>query len=172
LNSYNSRLKPKVFINNCTNNQCTTSEHHHTQMHDRLLQLGQEHLTIQLRIPEGTTVHRADTSSVGQYSWLPKFSDLGNWHVNLVVLLEVTQYGDAQNLYQSLRQGKQSRPPDINLNRFLVPSPALSLAVIGLINPPRHRLHLISISAFTYIRIKCLVTQFISPFLSPSPWSQ
>lgn len=37
-------------------------------------------------------VHRADTSSVGQYSGLPKFSDLENWLINMVVMLQAIQY--------------------------------------------------------------------------------
>ena len=39
-----------------TSGICTTSEHYCTQMHDQLLHLFQEHLTIRLRIPEGTKV--------------------------------------------------------------------------------------------------------------------
>ena len=38
---------------------------------------------------------RADPSSVGQYHGLPKFLDLENWLINLVILLEAIQYGGA-----------------------------------------------------------------------------
>src|ERR1700733_2910927 len=70
-----------------------TSEHHRMQMHDRLLRLCREHLTVRLKIPEGTKVRRADTSSVGQYHGSPKFSDLENWLINVVVMLQAIQYG-------------------------------------------------------------------------------
>ena len=67
-------------------------------MHDRLLRLCQEHLTIQLKIPEGTKVHRANTNSVEHYSGSPKFSDLENWLINVVVMLQAIQYeGDDRN---------------------------------------------------------------------------
>ena len=72
---------------------CATSKHHCTQMHDQLLHLCQEHLTIRLKIPEGTKVHKADTNSVGHYSRLPKFSDLENWLINVVIMLQAIQYG-------------------------------------------------------------------------------
>ena len=44
---------------------CVTNEHHWSQMHHWLLWLCQGHLSIQIKIPEGTKIHGADPSSVG-----------------------------------------------------------------------------------------------------------
>jgi hypothetical protein len=68
-------------------------EHHRNHMHERLLQLMRDHLTVRLRIPEGTKLRRAEHSSVGKYEGSSKFSDLENWLTDLVVLFEVSMYG-------------------------------------------------------------------------------
>ena len=62
-------------------------------MHRQLLQLCREHLTIQIRIPDGMKIRKASSSSVGWYNGSPRFPDLEDWLVNLVVMLEAIQYG-------------------------------------------------------------------------------
>ena len=68
-------------------------EHHHTHMHEWLLQLIQEHVSVHLNIPEGTKIHRVEHSSIGKYEGSAKFSDLEKWLTDLVVLFEVSMYG-------------------------------------------------------------------------------
>jgi hypothetical protein len=68
-------------------------EHHHSQMHLRLIRLCRQRLDFQIRIPDGTKLHRVDTNSVGSYSGSPKFKDLELWLTHLVVLLQASQYG-------------------------------------------------------------------------------
>ena len=68
-------------------------EHHRNHMHDRLLQLIRDHVSIRLSIPEGTKVRRADHSSVRKYEGTSKFSDLEDWLTDLVVFFEVSMYG-------------------------------------------------------------------------------
>jgi hypothetical protein len=70
-----------------------TNEHHRTQMHNRLLRLCRERLSARIKPPEGTKIRRAEASSVGTYSGSPKFSDLENWLINLVIMLQAIQYG-------------------------------------------------------------------------------
>src|ERR1700676_3845859 len=61
-------------------------------MHDRLLRLCREHLSVRIKISDGAKIRRADPSSVGLYHGSPKFSDLENWLIGLVVMLEAIQY--------------------------------------------------------------------------------
>jgi len=68
-------------------------EHHRTHMHDRLLCLVRDHMSVHLSIPKGTKVRQADHMSVGKYEGSPKCSDLENWLTDLVVLFEVSIYG-------------------------------------------------------------------------------
>ena len=63
-----------------------------SQMHDWLICVHMAHLSIQFRIPEGTKICRADPSSVSKFKGSPRFSDLEDWLVKLVILLESTQY--------------------------------------------------------------------------------
>jgi len=51
-------------------------EQHRTHMHEHLLQLIREHVSVHLNIPEGTKIRRAEHSSVGKYEGSPKFGDL------------------------------------------------------------------------------------------------
>jgi hypothetical protein len=68
-------------------------EHHRDHMHERLLQLIREHVSVRLNLPEGTKPRRADHSSVGKYEGASKFGDLEKWLTDLVVLFEVSMYG-------------------------------------------------------------------------------
>lgn len=43
------------------------NEHHRSQMHDQLLRLCHKHLSIWIKISEGTKIRRADSNLVGQY---------------------------------------------------------------------------------------------------------
>ena len=61
-------------------------EHHHNHMHDRLLCLVQDHVSVRLSIPKETKVHRADHMSVRKYKGSSKYSNLENWLTDLVVL--------------------------------------------------------------------------------------
>jgi hypothetical protein len=70
-------------------------EHHRTQMHERLLQLIREHVSVRLSIPEGTKLRQAEHSSVSKYEGSSKFGDLEKWLTDLVVLFEVSMYGGA-----------------------------------------------------------------------------
>jgi len=62
-------------------------------MHERLLQLIQEHVSVHLSIPEGTKIWQVEHSSVGKYEGSSKFSDLKKWLTDLVILFEVSMYG-------------------------------------------------------------------------------
>jgi hypothetical protein len=68
-------------------------EHHRDEMHDQLIRLCREHLSVRLPIPEGCKIRRFDQSSVGKYNGSPEFSDLEGWVMNLVIMLEVIRYG-------------------------------------------------------------------------------
>ena len=72
---------------------CVTNQYHQSQMHDHLICVCRAHLSIQLRIPNSTKICRADPSSVGKFKGSPRFSDLEDWLIKLVILLESTQYG-------------------------------------------------------------------------------
>ena len=67
-------------------------EHHHTHMHEWLLQLIQEHISVCLSITEGMKLHQVEHSSVGKYEGFSKFGDLKKWLTNLVILFEVSMY--------------------------------------------------------------------------------
>jgi len=68
-------------------------EHHCTHMHERLLQLIQEHVSVYLSIPEGTKLHHVEHSSISKSVGSSKFGDLEKWLTNLVILFEVSMYG-------------------------------------------------------------------------------
>jgi len=68
-------------------------EHHRTHMHECLLQLIREHVSVHLSIPEGTKLRQAEHSSVGKYKGSSKFGDLKKWLTDLVILFEVSMYG-------------------------------------------------------------------------------
>ena len=69
-------------------------EHHHNHMHKRLLRLVHEHVSVRLNLPDGTKVRRAEHSSVRTYEGFFKFSNLEEWLTNLVVLFEISMYGE------------------------------------------------------------------------------
>jgi len=68
-------------------------EHHHNHMHERLLQLIWEHISVHLSIPKGTKLRQAEHSSIGKYEGSSKFGDLEKWLTDLVILFEVSMYG-------------------------------------------------------------------------------
>ena len=68
-------------------------EHHHNNMHEQLLQLIHEHVSVHLNIPEGTKPRQADHSFVEKYKGSSKFRDLEKWLTDLVVLFKVSMYG-------------------------------------------------------------------------------
>jgi len=68
-------------------------EHHCNHMHERLLQLIREHISVHLSIPEGTKLRQMEHSSVGKYEGSFKFGDLEKWLTDLIVLFEVSMYG-------------------------------------------------------------------------------
>ena len=68
-------------------------EHHCDHMHECLLQLICEHVSVCLNLPEGMKPWQADHSAVGKYKGSAKFRELEKWLTNLVVLYEVSMYG-------------------------------------------------------------------------------
>jgi hypothetical protein len=62
-------------------------------MHEHLCMLIQQHLDIWLVLPTGAKTQKTDSGSVSKYRRSLKFSELENWLTDLVVLLEVEQYG-------------------------------------------------------------------------------
>jgi hypothetical protein len=62
-------------------------------MHECMCTLIQQHLDVRLVLPAGTKTRKTDSESVGKYRGSLKFSELENWLTNLVILLEVKQYG-------------------------------------------------------------------------------
>jgi len=68
-------------------------EHHRNHMHNRLLRLVCEHVSVRLNLPDGTKVQRAEHSSIGTYEGSFKFSDLEEWLTNLMVLFKISMYG-------------------------------------------------------------------------------
>ena len=70
-------------------------QHHRDHMHELLLQLIREHVSVHLNLPEGTKPRRADHSAVGKYKGSAKFSDLEKWLTDLMILFEVSMYGGA-----------------------------------------------------------------------------
>ncbi|RDB23199.1 hypothetical protein Hypma_009704 [Hypsizygus marmoreus] len=67
------------------------SEHHRNTMHERLLALCRERLSVRLVLPDGVKPRRADGKSVGTYKGGAKFSELEDWLTTLVVMLAVSQ---------------------------------------------------------------------------------
>ena len=68
-------------------------EHHRNHMHQCLLQLICEHISICLNLPEGITPQQADHSVVSKYEGSAKFGELEKWLTDLVILYEVSMYG-------------------------------------------------------------------------------
>jgi len=68
-------------------------EHHRNHMHERLLQLIWEHVSVCLSILEGMKLQQTEHSSVGKYEGSSKFGDLEKWLTDLVILFEVSMYG-------------------------------------------------------------------------------
>jgi len=70
-----------------------TVEHHCDHMHECLLCLIREHVSVCLSIPDGTKLRQAEHSAVGKYDGSAKFGDLEKWLTDLVVVFEVSMYG-------------------------------------------------------------------------------
>jgi hypothetical protein len=68
-------------------------DHHRQTMHERLISLIHEHLSVRLIPPEGIKSKKTDGKSVGSYKGSAKFGDLENWLSRLVIMLASNQYG-------------------------------------------------------------------------------
>jgi hypothetical protein len=68
-------------------------ENHHAIMHKGLSSLIRQHLTICLKIPQGTKVQKTDSNSIGTFSSSARFGDLESWLTDLVIMLKAKQYG-------------------------------------------------------------------------------
>lgn len=68
-------------------------EQYHDNMVSRLLQIIRQHLTVRLRIPEGTKLRRMDGKTVGLYEGGRTYDELEKWLYDLVIYLQSSQYG-------------------------------------------------------------------------------
>jgi hypothetical protein len=69
------------------------TENHRAILHEQLSSLIRQHLTICLKIPQGTKMRKTDSDSIGTFSGSARFRDLESWLTDLVIMLEAEQYG-------------------------------------------------------------------------------